>query len=642
MYEMRPTRPSFRVHLFGEFIVERLFPAPPDAPRYERVRYEEWQSRGPALSLLKALVCSPHRRASRDRLMEMLWPTDEDGESDHAFDSAVSILRKVMRIPQGESLLNKVRRAGVTLYSLPNQQYMWVDADAFEQSIDQAMKAERRGDDALPLWEAAYEVVTGRFLEDDLYSRWAEGRRCTLEAAHHRCVHRLVDLYLARNLENQAETLLQEIMLDDPTDEDALCRLLLLLEQQGRCQEGLHLYNQTVRILDEEYQACPSARTTALAQRLQHEPPIKASSQHKEGALAASSLSVPTSLLDRTSSRRQMLQEMLGVAGAALLTPPHELLNPDAWERLSKAVTKPTSIDEAVLRDLETITKSYWRLRANTSSSDLLNGVLGHFQTTIQMLRTVPATAAHDRLCSLAGEIAQMIGQMLFDTQDYATAWTFYTFSLNAAQEASNEDLRAVGLGRQSLLLAASGQFPRSLWLLQKAQQNTSLSQTIIRSWLAVVEAEVQAQLQKTDACLMALDRAREITAHASLEEDRYATGLNLSRMASYQGACYVHLHRPNEALAALDEAEALLDPLAIRRQSRLLTERATAYVQLQEIEQACRVAHQALSMTTQTRSMSVLQRLQRWRKHLNPWETLPIVKDVDEHITATSAVITS
>jgi hypothetical protein len=281
-------------------------------------------------------------------------------------------------------------------------------------------------------------------------------------------------------------------------------------------------------------------------------------------------------------------------------------------------------------------------LRANTSSSDLLNGVLGHFQTTIQMLRTVPATPAHDRLCSLAGEIAQMIGQMLFDTQDYATAWTYYTFSLNAAQEASNEDLRAVGLGRQSLLLAASGQFPQSLWLLQKAQQNIPIHQAMIRSWLAVVEAEVQEQLQQTDACLTALDRAQKITAHASLEEDRYATGLNLSRMASYQGACYVHLHWPNEALAALDEAEALLDPLAIRRQSRLLTERATAYVQLQEIEEACRVAHQALSMTTQTRSMSVLQRLQRWRKHLNPWETLPIVKDVDEHITATYAVITS
>ena len=669
MRVVEQAHPSIRIHLFGEFIVERLLPSPPssiEAPRYERVRPEEWRSRGPAMALLKALLCRPRRRASRDALIETLWPPDEDYESEHAFDSAASILRKVMRTQQGESLLSKIRTGGVTIYALPNQQRLWVDADAFEQFIDQAMRAERAGEDALPLWEAASTLVNGAFLEDDLYSGWAQTRRHLLHAAYHRCVHRLVDLYLVRNMVDQAETLLQEVVLDDASDEDALCRLMVLLEQQGRYQEALHLYHRSVRVLDEDYHTRPSARTITLVERMRNEPMGMAYSEmlsQKERLPLTQEASVsqallpplarsntvlpqfpsplPASLLDRTTSRRQMLQELLGVAGAALLAPPYELLNPDAWERLSTAISRATYVDEGVLGDLETITKSYWRLRANTSSADLFNGVLGHFQTTVHLMRERPATSAYERLCSLAGEIAQMIGQMLFDMQDYATAWTYYKFSLHAAQEAANEDLRAVGLGRLSFLVADGGHVSKAILLLQEAQHGASRN-AIIRCWLAALEAEGQARLRNATACMKALDLAEKITAHQTLGGDRYATGFNLSRLAGYKGACFVRLHQPTEALAALREALALLNPQAIRRTSTLLTDMATAHVQQNEIEEACRLAHQALSMTIQTRSMSVLQRLGRLRRNLEPWKTLPAVKDIDEQLNTTLAMITS
>src|SRR5947209_20475143 len=58
---------------------------------------------------------------------------------------------------------------------------------------------------------------------------------------------------------------------------------------------------------------------------------------------------------------------------------------------------KPASIDASVMQDLETITKSYWRLRANTTSADLMNGVLGHFQTVIELLQHPQPTATFRR-----------------------------------------------------------------------------------------------------------------------------------------------------------------------------------------------------------------------------------------------------
>src|SRR6266581_6227200 len=125
--------PAMRVSTFGEFILERRVPVPPVAyvPRYVRVAHEEWHSRGPAKTLLKVLLCRSRRRASRDELVEALWPEEEPANSEHAFDSAVSVLRKVLRPASGESLLTKSRTGGITIFSLPGQERLWVDADAF-------------------------------------------------------------------------------------------------------------------------------------------------------------------------------------------------------------------------------------------------------------------------------------------------------------------------------------------------------------------------------------------------------------------------------------------------------------------------------------------------------------------------------
>src|SRR5207245_5315124 len=63
------------------------------------------------------------------------------------------------------------------------------------------------------------------------------------------------------------------------------------------------------------------------------------------------------------------------------------------------------------------------------------------------------------------------ICKTLFDLHEYALAWAYYTFSIKAAQGASNHDLWAAGLGRMSLLLIYWEQPREALPLLQEAQQ---------------------------------------------------------------------------------------------------------------------------------------------------------------------------
>ncbi len=265
-------QPLMRIITLGEFALERLVRSPSLAqdvpPRYERVSRSEWSNRGPAMALLMVLLCRPNRRASRDELIEAVWPDHGTINAAHALESAASVLRRhILRTGEVGSLLLTLRSGGETIFKLAGQQRLWVDADALLSLLSQAMRAECRGQDPLPLLEEAHALATGEFLEDDLYAAWAQPRRHTLGGARHRLLFKLVDLYLKDERVSLAEELLFAALEEDPADEDALYRLMVLLVEQERRQEALHLYQYTEDVLREE-QAEPAVYTRELARSI--------------------------------------------------------------------------------------------------------------------------------------------------------------------------------------------------------------------------------------------------------------------------------------------------------------------------------------------------------------------------------------
>jgi DNA-binding SARP family transcriptional activator len=261
-----------RITTLGEFALERLVRTPVragDEPlRYARVARSEWSNRGPAMALLKVLLCRANRRASRDELIGAIWPDHETINAAHALDSAASVLRRhILRTGEGGSLLLTLRSGGETIFKLAGQQRLWVDADALLLLVSQALRAECQGRDPLPLLEEAHALTGGEFLEDDLYAEWAQPRRRTINGARHRVLFKLVDLYLKDERVSLAEELLFAALEEDPTDEDALCRLMILLVERERRQEALQLYQYTQDVLQEE-QAEPAVYTRELARRI--------------------------------------------------------------------------------------------------------------------------------------------------------------------------------------------------------------------------------------------------------------------------------------------------------------------------------------------------------------------------------------
>jgi len=232
--------PLVRIITLGEFALERLDCTPlrteDEPPRYARVARSEWSNRGPAMALLKVLLCRLNRRASRDELIEAIWPDHGEINAAHALESAASVLRRhILRTGEIGSLLLTLRSGGETILKLAGQQRKWVDADALLSLVSQTLRAECQGQNPPPLLEEAYTLARGEFLEDE---------RVGL-----------------------AEELLFAALEEDPTDEDALCRLMVLLVEQERRQEALHLYQYTEDVLQEE-QAEPAVYTRELARRI--------------------------------------------------------------------------------------------------------------------------------------------------------------------------------------------------------------------------------------------------------------------------------------------------------------------------------------------------------------------------------------
>lgn len=269
--------PAIRVWMLGEFVVEQLHSTKEQEPHYEPVAQQAWHSRGTAITLLKVLLCRVCRRASKDELIAAIWPESEDETKrlkhvERAFDAAASVLRAVLRTSQRESLLLTSRSGGHMLYRLANQHRLWVDVDAYEILVNQGIQRERVGtmQEALALWEEAYRLTQrGLFLEDDLHALWSQARRQMMEGTQRLCVHHLADLYLALHRPVEVEMLLRTFWTANPTDEDALYRLMKLLVQQERYQEALRLFRYAKRLLDQEESRRPATHLIRLVEPLQ-------------------------------------------------------------------------------------------------------------------------------------------------------------------------------------------------------------------------------------------------------------------------------------------------------------------------------------------------------------------------------------
>ncbi len=236
-----------RVQLCGRFLV--------------RCRGERIEDRMPGRQgrlLFAYLLTREHRAASRDELIEALWP----GELPSAPDMALSALLSKLRRLLGDNAIEG--RSDLRLILPPET---WVDLEA---AREQAHLAESMV--ALERWEDGWSsAMVARFITDRPFMRgeeapWIDGIRRDLADWRLAAVECDARICFEIGGTERGVTLrsARELIGLSPYRESAHCLLMRALAQEGDFAEALLVYERLRRRLRDELGTSPSAEAQAL------------------------------------------------------------------------------------------------------------------------------------------------------------------------------------------------------------------------------------------------------------------------------------------------------------------------------------------------------------------------------------------
>jgi tetratricopeptide (TPR) repeat protein len=141
---------------------------------------------------------------------------------------------------------------------------LWVDADEFERTIQDAWRAS----DPLPGLVHASELYVGPFLPDDLYEDWAAERRERLKQGWAEVQIRLSHELERRGDPDAATQPLQRLLEADACDERAALEAMQLFARLGRRPEALRVYQRLVQALNDELDVEPTPEAQAIHRRI--------------------------------------------------------------------------------------------------------------------------------------------------------------------------------------------------------------------------------------------------------------------------------------------------------------------------------------------------------------------------------------
>ena len=347
-------------------------------------------------------------------------------------------------------------------------------------------------------------------------------------------------------------------------------------------------------------------------------------------------ISIPFMLgSDDMNKKRRALLNLLAVANVALPMLP---LSSFDWDRIESAITKPSRLDASALQELEKINSYCWGIyRSALSKQSVLDGALAQLKSLIQFLQVPYSTSTHKRLCSLASDLAQLVGEIFFDLNDHVSAQSCYTFAVASAREAGNYDLWACALARNSYLPLYEEEFQSAIPLLREAKRVALRGDTSLATqfWIDSIAAESYAGLQNPTACQRALDGSYRVIVSPSLTSPSWLR-FEGSRLPALKGGCFVRLEMPGTAFPALLEALQLV-PSPIRRRAMILTDLALASIQQKDIELACNYTGQAVEIVSHSTSIMVLEGLHKVRYQLEPFANASSVRKLDKSLALLS-----
>jgi transcriptional regulator with XRE-family HTH domain len=333
--------------------------------------------------------------------------------------------------------------------------------------------------------------------------------------------------------------------------------------------------------------------------------------------------------------RREMLSLAAALGGAAAVA------QSEVWERLAYALTNQTTMNDAIVREMEARSAGFHRLEEIVSAPQLFKGLavqLREVSTLLGGTTNDPGDELRKRLLIVAGETSVLAGWTASDIGDSATARNFYDTATKAAEEAKDPAIIACALAYRSYMPSAKGANGRARVLLTQALEllpRTASPGTL--AWIAARHAEESAQLGDRAQALSSWGQAEEAYSVTDTEEDRVWTRfLDQNRFDSYHIATLSKIGQLEEAQEAADALLARLTHPDRKKAAIIFGDMATAYLARGAVNDTAKLAKSGLLVLRETEFAMWLPRYEAIAQALRQQSRQPTVRAYLEELTMT------
>jgi DNA-binding SARP family transcriptional activator len=216
-----------------------------------------------ARSLVKIIALAPDQSIHREQVIELLWPELDPDSGSNNLHQALHVARRSLGALMPEAQPTRILRLERGVLRLTPPVPLWIDVDAFEQSVNGLTDASD-----LSAYYAALDLYRGDLLPDDLYEDWTYERRAALREQYLNLLDRLARLHQERREPTPAIDALRRIVAIEPDQEEAHRALMELYALTGRRQQALRQYERLRDILEHDLEMEPEPATDELHQAI--------------------------------------------------------------------------------------------------------------------------------------------------------------------------------------------------------------------------------------------------------------------------------------------------------------------------------------------------------------------------------------
>jgi tetratricopeptide (TPR) repeat protein len=292
---------------------------------------------------------------------------------------------------------------------------------------------------------------------------------------------------------------------------------------------------------------------------------------------------------ESATKRRQLCQfggaTMAGVLFDRLWTEPARM-----HEALDETTMSPTR-----LADLQREAAGLGVRVVQVPPATLVDETLMRFRETRKLAAKKQNCAMQREILRCAAMYATVMGEILFNEGQFSLARTWYAVARRSALEAGDQYLADIAMAGNTYL-ATYAPDPRAVLATVDPRLETKHTASPAIAWLWSFKAKAHAMLGDHDLFELAISKSRK-TLDAS-PPDLVQPGIFSflpEKLAFYQARGLVELGRTEEASVAAEHAITLYDFSETTEPALVRLEQASAFAQAGEIQEACRVATNAV-----------------------------------------------